>query len=341
MTMTEVMVSQQFPWFGKRELRREIVEQNAALAEAEKASQALTLEEVAIGAYANLWLATASEEVVDEQKEALARFARIARGRYAAGGGSQSDLLRADVELARIEDPLLELEDVQVAARATLASLTYVPMEEMQGVPEAPPLPPLPADPQALLARVEAHPDVRALEERAKQSEIESRLELRNRWPDPEVELMYGQRPNAPDMVGAEIMFQIPIFAGSKENKLSAAAKAEARAALNRRDALVRQMQGEARSALSAAKRQAELMRLYDEELIPRAERNLTSATGSYQAGAVDFLTLLDARVQLQNQQLEALRARASYVRQLARLYRATGVSLFDESRAAAEVDHG
>lgn len=339
MTMTEVMVRQAIPWFGKRGLRREAVERNAALARAEQEVQCLALEEAAVSAYANLWFATASVGVVREQREAIGRFARIARGRYASGGGSQSDLLRADVELARMEDPLLELEEMQVAARATLAALLDAPVDEVEGVPEAPPLPPLPTDLQPLLDRIASHPEVRALEEQARRSELEARLHEKERWPDPELELAYGVRALGADMVGVELMFTLPVFAGAKEDRLAAASRSEARAARSRRDALVRRLEGEVRSAFAAAGRQLELVRLYDEEIVPRAERNLASAIGSYQAGTVDFLTLLDARVQLQSQQLEALRARANYVRQLARLARAAGVSLFELSRAASEVE--
>ncbi|WP_373045749.1 TolC family protein [Vulgatibacter sp.] len=341
MTMKEVMLRQQFPWFGKRELRREAVEQNAKLAEAEKASQALLLRQATTDAYANLWLSTSSVRLVEEQQQALERFRVIARGRYAAGGGSQSDLLRADVELARITDPLLELEEMETAARAALATLLHRPLASFEGSPAAPPLPALPADPAPLYARIEAHPELRALGEQAERSEIEARLALRDRWPDPEVGVMWGFRTDMPDMVGAEVMFQIPVFAGSKENRLAAASRSEARSALLQRESRADTLLGEARTAWAAAKRQRDLIRLYDEEIVPRAERNVQSAIGSYQAGSVDFLTLLDAQVQLQAQQLEALRARANYVRQLARLARATGVSLFDESLAAPEVDRG
>lgn len=340
MTMKEVMVRQPFPWFGKRGLRREAVEKDAALAEAEKAARELALVEAAVGAYANLWLASASEAVVEAQRRDLARFAAIARGRYAAGGGSQADLLRADMELARIEEPLLELEEARGAARAALAALARMDWAALDGTPAPPPMPELPADPVPLLARIDAHPELRALEAQAERSEIEARAALRDRWPDPEIGLAYGQRDGLDDMIGAEVMFRIPVFAGAREERLAAAARAEARAARARHEALRERLVGEARAAWAAASRQRALVRLYDEEIVPRAARNLESAIGAYQAGAVDFLTLLDARVQLQGQQLEALRARANYVRQLARLARATGVPLFDDP-AATEVHDG
>ena len=346
MTMKEIMVRQQFPWFGKRKLRREVVEQNAAVAAAERAAQALALQQATAEAYANLWFSSASVDIVQQQEQALRRFAAIARARYAAGGGSQSDLLRADVELARIREPLLDLEAMRDTSRAALATLLSGSLDELRGAPAAPPLPELPADPEALFAAVGAHPELKALAEQAERSEIEARLAERDRWPDPEIGVMYGVRNDVdgmdvPDMVGAEIMFRIPVFASSKENRLAAAARSEGRATNSRRQGRADQLLGEARGAYAAARQQRELMRLYDEEILPRARRNLESATGSYQAGTVDFLTLLDAQVQLQTQQLEALRARANYVRHVARLSRATGVSLFRDSHAASEVTRG
>ncbi len=345
MTMKEVMLRQQIPWFGKRGLRRESVEQNAAIAAAEREAQALVLQQATAEAYANLWLATASRKFVQEQEQALQRFTRIVRGRYAAGGGSQSDLLRADVELVRIQEPLLDLQAAESTSRAALSTLLAKPFEAVAGTPEAPPMPPLPEDPESLFARIERHPELRVLAEEAKRSEIDARLSERDRWPDPEIGLMYGQRSDqgdmeVPDMVGAEIMFRIPIFAGSKENRLASASRTEARATRTRREGRANELRGEARGALAAARQQRELIRLYEEEIVPRARRNLESATGSYQAGSVDFLTLLDAQVQLQTQQLEALRARAAYVRHVARLSRSTGVSLF-QNAAADEVNRG
>lgn len=341
MTMKEVMVRQEFPWFGKRDLAREAAGKNADIAEAQRASQMLALEEITVSAYANLWLASASVEVVEGQREALGRFAHIARGRYAAGGGSQSDLLRADVEFARIDEPLLALDEARIESRATLAALADVDLAAVEGDPEAPPLPPLPENVEPFLAAVPSHPDLRAIAVQAEQHEVEARVAEKDRWPNPEVGIAYGQRNDLPDMIGAEVMFQIPVFASSKEDKLASASRSQARAARSRADALQRRLESEVRAAWAAASRHHERIRLYDEEIVPRAERNLISATGAYQSGSVDFLTLLDARVQLQNQQLEALRARASYVRELARLARASGVSLLSILQPADEVHRG
>lgn len=337
MTMSEVMVRQRFPWFGKRELRREIESRGASAIEAESAVFLLDLEEAAVGAYSNLWLAVASREVVLEQQRTLQRFSEMAKARYAAGAGSQSDILRADVERAKILEPLAALDDLELRARVGLAAILALESGELEGQPSAPPAPELPDTPAPLLASLESHPEIRALETQKERSLLEERLAKRDRWPDPEVGLMYGVRAEGHDMVGVDVMFTLPVFASSKEDRLAAAARADARSASLRKDARLNGLKAEARAAFKGAATQRRLLALNEEELLPRARRNLESAMSSYRSGSVDFLTLLDARVQLQTQELEALRTRAGFVREWARLQRAAGVSLFSSNQPNPE----
>lgn len=327
MTMTEVMVWQRFPWFGKRALRREAEGLGATEVEAQAGALGLALEEAAVGAYANLWLAVSSRAVVLEQQQALERFAQLARNRYAAGGGNQSDVFRAEVELVRIREPLVALDELESNARAALAALMARESGLLPGSPEPIPLPAFPEDSSSWLAKIPAHPELEAIRQQEQRSVLDEKLALRDRWPDPEVGLMYGVRAEGEDMIGVEVMFHLPVFASSKEDRLAAASRAEARSAASRREARQSGLVAEARAAFASAATQRELMRLYDDDLLPRASRSLESAGAAYRAGRVDFLTLLDARVQLQSQQIEALRTRAGYLREFARWQRAVGVS--------------
>lgn len=338
MTMSpEIMVRQQFPWFGKRALRRDIEGTGASAVEAEAAAFQLELEEAAAASWANLWLAVSSRSVVLEQQRTLERFSQLAKARYAAGAGSQSDLLRADVELARIREPLASLDEMEHRARVALAALLALEGGVFEGRPVAPVLPDLPPTPEPLLTSVESHPEIKGLEVQEERSLLEERLARRDRWPDPEVGLMYGVRAEGHDMVGVEVMFTLPIFASSREDRLAAAARSDARSASLRKEARSNGLKAEARAAFQGAATQARLLSLYEDELLPRARRNLESAISSYRSGSVDFLTLLDARVQLQAQELDSLRARAAYLREWARLQRALGVSLFSSNEIHAE----
>ncbi|AKU91424.1 TolC family protein [Vulgatibacter incomptus] len=323
MTMKEVLLKQRLPWFGKRDLRREAGDKVAEATGAMADSQRLALAEATADGYAELWLVLSSRAVLEEQTGALERLVALTRARFAAGRQSQADVIRAEAELERLRLPAFELREREVAARAVLAALLSQ-QEPVGGKPALPDLPDLPSE-AALVADLESHPELQVLTRQEEQARLEARLAQREKWPDPEVGLAYGFRTNHPDMVGAEVMIPIPVFAASNQDRLAAAARAEAESASRRRVALRESLASQLRTARAASIREQERLDLYEQELLPRARQTVSAAIGAYQSGGVDFLTLLDAEVQRFGQELEALSSRAGLLRARGRLARASG----------------
>jgi outer membrane protein TolC len=79
---------------------------------------------------------------------------------------------------------------------------------------------------------------------------------------------------------------------------------------------------------LAQMERRRRLVELYRGGIIPQAEQSLESAVISYRVGKVDFLTLLDGRVNLFNYERELYESKAEYMMALARLEAAVGVEL-------------
>jgi len=323
MTMKEVMLGQRIPWFGKRELRREaegkVADVTARTADAAK----LDLAVAAVDAYAGLWQSIASREVIERQAADLERLAGLARARLASGGARQADVLRAQMEVARIRVPLLELRQEEATRRATLGALLSRG-EPLGGTPELPVSGPLPAQ-AALVASIDAHPELVALSAEEERAKLDARLASKEKWPDPEVGIAYGFRAGMPDMVSAEVSIPLPIFAGSDQDRRAAASRADARAAASRREARKATLLGDARSAWAAAEALAERLDVYEDEILPRARLTVQSATGAFQSGGVDFLTVLEAQVRRNGEELDAIRTRAELLRARARLARAAG----------------
>jgi outer membrane protein TolC len=67
---------------------------------------------------------------------------------------------------------------------------------------------------------------------------------------------------------------------------------------------------------------------LYKGGIIPQAEQSLESAVISYRVNKVDFLTLLDGRVNLFNYERELYESQAEYMMGLARLEATVGVDV-------------
>jgi outer membrane protein TolC len=146
----------------------------------------------------------------------------------------------------------------------------------------------------ALAAALEAHPALAAEGASVEAAEQRRALAYRNRYPD----LTLGL---APIQVGTrleawELMFEIEIplhQATRRHQEHEATLMRDAAAA--RRDATsieLRGRSGEIRSMWEGAREQRALV---EHTLLPQADANFASALASYQVGAVDFTTLLDA----------------------------------------------
>ena len=109
MTMKEVSVTQRVPYPGKRGLRSEMAqkEAEAALSDYEEAKNKVSREMKM--AYFDLFYANRAIEVTERNREILKLLNQIAETRYSVGEGIHTDVLKAQVELSKMIDELIML----------------------------------------------------------------------------------------------------------------------------------------------------------------------------------------------------------------------------------------
>jgi len=131
-------LSQKIPFPGKRGLAGEIARRDAARSSHDVGSVELELDAAVKRAFYELWEAHARLAVFTREKELVERFTRIAEQRYATGEATQSDVLRAQVELTHLINRLQTEPLVIESDRAELNALLSRGPEEPLGEPEDP-----------------------------------------------------------------------------------------------------------------------------------------------------------------------------------------------------------
>ena len=84
-------------------------------------------------------------------------------------------------------------------------------------------------------------------------------------------------------------------------------------------------------SIYSSTEKNARLVKLYKNEIIPQAAQSVESALIAYQTDKVDFLTLLNNQITLFQYELDYYKVVSDYNKDIAVLEYATGVALFNE----------
>ena len=111
---------QKFPFYGKRDARAEVAAKEAEAAEAYYETVRHEVSRQVKRAYFELYYISTIEDVTNAEKDILKRFERIARTKYQTGEGNQQNILKAHVEITKLDDKLLALRGQKQTAQATL-----------------------------------------------------------------------------------------------------------------------------------------------------------------------------------------------------------------------------
>ena len=327
---TRYIVSQEVPWFGKRDLKREVAEQEAEAARGRAVGTWAELAARIKTAYAQLYDADRSEKLTREILDLAVRLEQVAQVRYAGGLAAQQDVIRAQVEQSDMRNELIALESARRQAQARLNGLLARPALAPLAPPER--LRPLPApaslDYAALEDRARArNPQLFAADALVKAAEKGRDLTYRNRYPDFTFGVSPIQYQNSVKEWELMVELNIPLQQSSRRAQ-EREAESMLAAARSRKDATTNQLLsdlGEQLAGIEAARRTEGLVTT---SLLPQAELTFQAALAGYETGKVDFATLLDAQRQIRQARQNQIKAQAEAQMRLAEIERLLGEDL-------------
>lgn len=328
-------VSQKFPWFGKLQAQADVAESNTNVARALLAAVELSVIEEVKRAYYELYFVQASIRITEADRVLLDNLTEIAASKVRTGATSQQDLLRAQLEVFNRDRELIRLGQELQSARARLAGRLHISPDTGLLALDQLPAQQIPSDLQSLYekaiqSRPELHAQLAAI--RRGRSAVE-RAKL-NYYPDPTLGLTWidtataGLSPvaNGRDAVLLSVGINMPIYrkrieAGVRE------AEAQTVADTRRYDSLKDRTQEQVKDLFVRAQSQQDLLQLFREGIIPKADHTLRVSSLAYQnpQGGVDFLQLIDNWRQLLKFQVAEQRLESQLRQTLASLERVVG----------------
>lgn len=327
---TKYTLLQPLPFWGKRDLKRDVAEADAAQAQGRVATTWAELAASVKAAYARYYLVVHNEQLTREILDLLARLERIALVRYESGLVPQQDVIRAQVERTTMQGELLVQEGERAGAQAMLNSLLarkamapFAAPERLRSVP-----PPVRLDEDALVDRLRGHnPQLFTSDARIRAAEKSRELTYRNRYPDFAVgisPIQIGSRIGEWELM---VEINIPLQQQSRRSQESEA-ESMLSAARAQKDAAANRLIGELFENLAALKTAQRIELLTTTSLLPQSEATLESALAGYETGKVDFATLLDAQRQIRKSKQDRLKAQAEAQVRLAAIERLLGENL-------------
>jgi outer membrane protein TolC len=333
MTMNQVQLMQMLPWPGKLGNRRAAARHTAAAAGATAEEQGRMLAAQVRLAYTDVAYADRALAVMRRTLGLLRDFREVSATMYAVGTGIQQDVLRAQVEVARMTEEITRMEQDRIAAAARLNALLGRDATRAIGPLELPdpPAADLPQTDTLIAWALDARPALRAAAERVAAADASLRAARRELLPDFQLGVAYQARPAFPNMLSLMLGVNVPVFAGAKQlamRREAAAMQDMSRAELaDLRNATIAQII----ETRARAERDRALGRLYRTSIVPQARAAVEAALASYRVGRVTFMTLVDNQMTVNRYETEAFRLLADYQQAVGELEALVGRSLEGE----------
>ena len=329
-TDNEWMISQTFPWFGKRGLRGGVETGAATRAEMDWRMKKLEIVAMVKQAYYDLWQAERELEVNGRNQELMRQFVEATRSRYETGQASQSDFIRAQNELAKLAEDRIDRVRQQQQALTDLNQLLRRPPETSVDIgPEvAPAVGELGVSLEQLQAAAADRPELLGVREGAVRS-AKAALALAKKGYYPDVQFrvearqLNGQSGIREYDTGVFINF--PWLNHGKYKAAIAEARANLDASHDELDAMLVRTAAEVRKLYDGVHTMHHHYDLYTERLIPQQRLAVEAARAAYETGAGGFMDLLDADRMLFDLEMQNLHHAAEFQRLLASLERMAG----------------
>ena len=329
MTAKEIAISQKFPFPGKRGLNEDAAAREADAGAAEADDVANQVARDVKTAFYDLSHAYRAMEVTRRNKSILEELVRITQTRYALGQGIQEDVIRNQVEISKMVDDLIMLDQQKRALAAKLNYLLNRPRNSPVGPPEDIRFRPAAISIEDLQQQaLESNPMRRALKHELAARSKNIALARRDYFPDVNLKFAYGQREDRLDMYSGMIEINLPIFVKSKQERRVAEGYADVRSAQARYAGAQNEIFFMIADMGSMAQRLERKVELYRTGIIPQARLQIDTAMSAYMVNKADFMTLLDSHMRLYRYELDYHDALTAYEKSLAALEATVGTTL-------------
>ena len=327
---TRYLLMQDLPWFGKRDLKREVAQFEAQTSQGQVMAVWSELAAKIKTTFALRYYHHRNEALSREVLDLMTRLEMIAQARYASGLAAQQDAIRAQIEQTNMRSELVQLESEghQIDARlnALMARPALAPLSAPRRLRTLPK--PEQLDVVALQERVRTrNPLLFADESRIRSAEKNRDLAYKNRYPDFQVGISPTQTGSAVKDWTLMVELSIPLQQSTRRSQeresqaMLSAAKARQQASANQ----VLADLSESLAGIEAAQRTGQLATT---SLLPQAELTFKAALAAYENGKVDFATLLDAQRQIRQAKLSQSKAQYEAQVRLAEIEKLLGEDL-------------
>jgi cobalt-zinc-cadmium efflux system outer membrane protein len=294
-----LMLSQPLPWPGKLALAGQAAASEAREIESGTLGRAgLTIEARVRNSWYDLILARGLDRLIEERRDTARQIEATTRNRYAAGLAEQQDVLRAQVELARIGELKAAQRAIMASRLAELNRLLGLPQDAALVTPADLPSPAAMSPAAGWIASALGRsPEAAAARQAVATGRVRVQIARKNFFPDFMVSggSMYRGNFEMGPMWQVGVGVSLPIWVNRRQQNQLAEAQARVAEQTAQTDVVSLELELRTRERIAQLEAASGVAILYGETIVPLDQLSYESALASYQAGKVPFVTVFEA----------------------------------------------
>lgn len=277
------------------------------------------------------FLARQSVALIENNRHLFEQLVDVAHANYTSTSGltRQQDMIRAELELSRLDDRLSRLWQAHDAAQQALgewlpATLLKRALPDnlqtsnliLKGVD----------DKQQMHAHIVKHPRVQALDRNIVVSATEIELARQHYKPEWGINAAYAYRDDGPgeddrsNFISMAFTVDLPLFTANRQDRRVSAASDRRAAAQTERVLLLRELMAGFRQTVAELLRLDERLTRYQDYLMPQVHDQADAILASYRSDGGDFAEVVRAHIAELNTRVMALQLKVERQKTLAKM---------------------
>ncbi len=316
MTQLKVGITQRFPGGDSRSIKAWKSQLMADINPYQRLERKAQLTQVVSHLWLDSYLAHQSIKLIESERYLFEQLVDVTTARYqsALGKVRQQDVVRAQLELTKLEDRLTRLHLQYDTNRQLLSE--WLPFETRtlvlsEKLPLMKKLPSLSID--ALQKDIHRHPQLRVTDKQIEIKQADIELAQEDYKPDWALNVSYGYREDTPmgmersDFVSVGVSFELPVFTQNRQDKTVSAANSRKQALTFDYQLQQKNLLSKALKTLSEIERLEQRSAIYQTQLLKQAHEQAEASLSAYTNDDGDFADVMRAYIAELNSKIEAL----------------------------------
>jgi outer membrane protein TolC len=316
MTQFKVGIVQQFPGGNTRALRQQKTLKQSDLLRSKIEDRKLMITKDVRLTYLEIYYWEQAKGTIIKNRKLFSQLVDIVQSMFSVGRNNQQDLIRAQLELSRLDDRTAKITQKINVQRSRLSRWVGAQTSHRPLFADLPALqvPAFEDDFQVLSHHFLTHPRIQEMDKKLEVSRKDIDLTKESYKPDWALSVSYGYRDDAPnriersDFISAAVTMDLPLFTANRQDRKLLSREHQFQALKDKRVELIRQLVAELKEQMANEEQLAKRHQLYVDLLLPQAKQQAEASLLAYQSDQGDFADVMRAHIDDLNASLDEQR---------------------------------